>query len=161
MEKVSDTQYLNNARLSRPLPTLEEVLNQTAPHPFSLHSFIEFLSQNDQLGPLEFSLEARRYRRSYFIFQELGGIGKRQYRLQHLSSLWQRLLVNYLTSGSPCEIQLSPQIRYTLMEYSYPGMLPPPEIIGLAVEQVHEAMQQWIFPQYLAYRASFPEQVTV
>jgi hypothetical protein len=72
-----------------------------------------------------------------------------QYRLQYLSSLWQRLHVNYLAWGSPCEIQLSPQVRHTLMEYSYPGMLPPPEIVGLAVEQVHEAMRQWVFPQYL------------
>jgi hypothetical protein len=156
MERVSDTQYHDNARFSQALPTLEEVLNQTAPHPFSLHSFIEFLSQNDQLRPLEFSLEARRYQRSYyFVFQELGGFGESQYRLQHLSSLWQRLLVNYLASGSPCEIHLSPQIRHTLMEYSYPGMLPPPEIISWAVEEVHDAMQQRIFPQYLTSRHRF------
>jgi hypothetical protein len=102
MERVSDTQYHNNARFSQALPTLEEFLNQTAPHPLSLHSFIELLSHNDQLRPLEFSLEARRYGRSYyFVFQELGGFGESQYRLQHLSSLWQRLLVNYLASGSP------------------------------------------------------------
>jgi hypothetical protein len=89
MERVSDTQRVNNTRFSQALPTLEEVLNQTAPHPVSLLSFIEFLSQNDQLRRLEFSLEARRYRGSYyFIFKELGGIGNRQYRLQYLSSLW-------------------------------------------------------------------------
>jgi hypothetical protein len=36
-------------------PILEDVLNQTASFPFSLDSFIEFLSQNDQLRPLEFT----------------------------------------------------------------------------------------------------------
>jgi hypothetical protein len=157
MESAPDKEYRNNAGFSQALPTLEEVLNLQARHPFSLDSFIEFLSQNDQLGPLEFLLEARRYLRSYsVVFQQHGGIGARQRPLQHLSSLWQRLLVNYLAPGSPCEIQLSVQVRYRLMEYSNLLMLPPPEVIGLAVEQVQEAMQHWIFPQYLAYRSSPP-----
>jgi hypothetical protein len=153
MERVSGEQCLNDVCSSRILPTLEDVLNRTAHFPFTVDSFIEFLSLNDQLRPLEFILEARRYRRSYYsVLQQLGGMEPpSQRQLWHLSLLWQRLLDNYLASGSQYEIQLSAQVRYALMEYSHLSMLPPPDIIGLALEQVYEMMHQWIFPQYLAY----------
>jgi hypothetical protein len=96
LENELISNWLNDVCSSRILPTLEDVVNQTAHFPFALGSFINFLSLNDQLRPLEFIVEARRYRRSYYsVFQQLGGMEPpSQRRLWHLSLLWQRLLDN-------------------------------------------------------------------
>jgi hypothetical protein len=54
MEGVSDEHCLNSAHTSQsssgPLLTLEDVLNQKAPFPYTLDSFIDFLSQMTSSG---------------------------------------------------------------------------------------------------------------
>jgi hypothetical protein len=46
-------------------PTLDEVLANTAPAPYTLSAFMAYLSQNHCLETLEFTLDAKRYREAY------------------------------------------------------------------------------------------------
>ena len=53
-------------------PKLDEILNDTAPVPYTLGTFIAFLAQNHCLEVLEFILEAKRYRKTYDWLQDHG-----------------------------------------------------------------------------------------
>src|ERR1700712_5657694 len=46
-------------------PTLQEVLSNTAPPPWTLSAFMAYLSQNHCLETLEFTMDANRYSKHY------------------------------------------------------------------------------------------------
>ncbi|PBP21702.1 hypothetical protein BUE80_DR007604 [Diplocarpon rosae] len=46
-------------------PTLQEVLSNTAPPPWTLAAFMQYLSQNHCLETLEFTMDAKRYEKHY------------------------------------------------------------------------------------------------
>lgn len=56
-----------NATLRDEQPSLDEVLNNDAPYPYTLDSFTAYMSQIHCLEILEFILEGRRYRKTYEV----------------------------------------------------------------------------------------------
>ncbi|PKX95696.1 regulator of G-protein signaling domain-containing protein [Aspergillus novofumigatus IBT 16806] len=91
-------------------PTLDEVLANTAPAPYTLSAFMAYLSQNHCLETLEFTLEAKRYRETYHsLTHQLreSPIVTDCPESQHLRMLWQRLLSAYILPGAPREINVS------------------------------------------------------
>jgi hypothetical protein len=81
-------QYLNNTHFSQALPTLGDVLIPTASFPHSLDPFVDFLLQNDQLGPFESTWNPEDTKEATISFHRLGGTGASQCPLQHLSSIY-------------------------------------------------------------------------
>ena len=70
MEEPARARPISMARgkegiLSPNRPTLDEVLNNTAPQPYTLAAYTAFLSQQHCLETLEFVTEARRYTEKY------------------------------------------------------------------------------------------------
>ncbi|KAJ5184662.1 Regulator of G protein signaling superfamily [Penicillium cf. griseofulvum] len=108
-------------------PTLDEVLANIAPPPYTLSAFMAYLSQNHCLETLEFTMEANRYRDSYYALAERLGHDTMESdcpETQHLRMLWKRLLTAYIFPGSPREINLSSEVRDALLQYK--DMSAPP-----------------------------------
>ena len=85
-------------------PTLDEVLNNTTPPPYTLSAFIQYLSQNHCLETLEFILEAKHYCESYKSLFEPAGesiVTSNSSTIIHLSMLYQLLLTTFILPGRP------------------------------------------------------------
>ncbi|EAW11175.1 regulator of G-protein signaling domain-containing protein [Aspergillus clavatus NRRL 1] len=138
-------------------PTLDEVLANTAPAPYTLSAFMAYLSQNHCLETLEFTLEAKRYRETYdsltHRLQE-SPIVTDCPESQHLRMLWQRLLTAYVIAGAPREINVSSEVREEILRQANAHTPPPPETLDAAVKLVHDLMEESIFIPFLNAHAS-------
>ncbi|KAL4868788.1 hypothetical protein BDV12DRAFT_185671 [Aspergillus spectabilis] len=139
-------------------PTLDEVLANTAPAPYTLSAFMAYLSQNHCLETLEFTLDAKRYREAYdSLSRQL-----KQFPItadcpesRHLRMLWQRLLSAYIIPGSPREINVSSEVRDDILRHANASIPPPPSMLDAAVKLVHDLMDESIFMPFLnAHSAS-------
>ncbi|KAJ5085555.1 hypothetical protein N7532_010326 [Penicillium argentinense] len=125
-------------------PTLDDVLANAAPPPYTLSAFMAYLSQNHCLETLEFTLEAKRYRDTFYsLVDRLGedAVTSDGPESAHLRMLWQRLLVAYILPGAPREINLSSEVRDGLLRYREVLLPPVPETLDSAVKRIHELME--------------------
>ena len=133
-------------------PTLDEVLADTAPPPYTLSAFMAYLSTNHCLETLEFTLEAKRYQESYESLAERLGDAAAvadSPESEHLCMLWQRLLTAYILPGSPREVNLSSEVRNGLLQYRGAASPPAPEILNSALKRIHDLMEESIFLPFL------------
>ncbi|KAJ5123365.1 hypothetical protein N7448_009462 [Penicillium atrosanguineum] len=140
-------------------PTLNEVLANTAPPPYTLSAFMAYLSQNHCLETLEFTLEAKRYRETYESLADRLGVETISADLpesQHLRMLWQRLLMAYIIPGAPREINLSSEVRDEVLAYRDVTTPPVPEALDSAVKRIHDLMEESIFLPFLNSHATSP-----
>jgi hypothetical protein len=88
-------------------PNLSEILANTAPPPYSLTSFMAFLSQNHCLENLEFTMDASRYRKHY---QKMANrhpgspINPLSDECSYVLMLWRRLIDAYIRESGPREV---------------------------------------------------------
>lgn len=133
-------------------PTLDEVLSNTAPYPYTLSAFMAYLSQNHCLETLEFTLEAKRYRETYVSVSRLldqSIIVSDTPQTQHLLMLWERLLSAYILPGAPREINLSSEVRDGLLAEAHASRPPLPETLDPAVRRMHDLMEESIFIHFV------------
>lgn len=140
-------------------PTLNDVLANTAPPPYTLSAFMAYLSQNHCLETLEFTLEAQRYRDTYHSLAER--LGQSAFltetpESQHLRMLWQRLLTAYIFPGAPREINLSSEVRDGLLRHRDVALPPVPETLDSAVKRIHDLMEESIFLPFLNAHTTSP-----
>lgn len=133
-------------------PTLDEVLSNTAPFPFTLGAFMAYLSQNHCLETLEFTMEAKRYQDSYrsvvrMLSQNIGNPDTTQ--TQQLIILWRRLLAAYIVPGAPREINLSSEVRDALLANAHATKPPRPEVLDTAIRIMHDLMEESIFIHFV------------
>ncbi|KAL1971536.1 hypothetical protein VTN31DRAFT_2157 [Thermomyces dupontii] len=131
-------------------PTLDEVLNNTAPFPYTLGAFMAYLSQNHCLETLEFTLEAKRYGESYrsLLVSSSGpaALAADRPEVRDLWKHWQRLMSAYIVPGAPREINLPSEVRDALLAERGPPAPPPsPETLDPAVRRMHDLMEESIF----------------
>ncbi|EEA27830.1 hypothetical protein TMatcc_003872 [Talaromyces marneffei ATCC 18224] len=133
-------------------PTLDEVLNNTAPYPYTLSAFMAYLSQNHCLETLEFTMEAKRYRDSYLSVARMLGqsiVPADAPQTQQLITLWRRLISAYIAPGAPREINLSSAARDPLLANAHAVVAPPPELLDPAVRTMHDLMEESIFIHFV------------
>ncbi|KAL4797333.1 RGS domain-containing protein [Aspergillus venezuelensis] len=138
-------------------PTLDEVLANTAPAPYTLSAFMAYLSQNHCLETLEFTLDAKRYREAYDnLSHQLGEfpIAADCPESRHLRMLWQRLLSAYILPGSPREINVSSEVRDDILQHANSSIPPLPSMLDAAVKLVHDLMEESIFMPFLNAHSS-------
>ncbi|KAL4911686.1 RGS domain-containing protein [Aspergillus aurantiobrunneus] len=138
-------------------PTLDEVLANTAPAPYTLSAFMAYLSQNHCLETLEFTLDAKRYRETYEdLGRQLGQfpIAADCPESRHLRMLWQRLLSAYILPGSPREINVSSEVRDDILRHANSSIPPRPSMLDAAVKLVHDLMEESIFMPFLNAHSS-------
>jgi hypothetical protein len=129
-------------------PTLEDVLNNTAPAPYTLAAYTAFLSQQHCLETLEFVTESRKYSDKYAeaVAQlKESSIKSSTDQGFELMMDWNRLLDVYVKPGAPREINLPAEERDELISCSYDPILPLPEALDPAIKRMYDLMSDSIF----------------
>jgi hypothetical protein len=129
-------------------PTLEDVLNNKAPSPYTLAAYTAFLSQQHCLETLEFTTEAKKYADKYDeASASMAGmpITIDTQEGWELIQDWQRLLEIYVKPGAPREINLPSEERDDLIEHSFDVKPPQPENLDAAVKRMYDLMSDSIF----------------
>jgi hypothetical protein len=88
-------------------PNLSEILANKAPPPWTLTSFMAFLSQNHCLENLEFTMDASRYRKHYskMVNRHPGReISPLSDECAYVLMLWRRLIDAYIRESGPREV---------------------------------------------------------
>jgi hypothetical protein len=88
-------------------PNLSDILANTAPPPYTLSSFMAFLSQNHCLENLEFTMDASRYRKHYskMVNRHPGSaISPLSDECTYVLMLWRRLIDAYIRESGPREV---------------------------------------------------------
>lgn len=118
-------------------PKVEEIIEDTAPFPYTLGAFMDFLCRNHCIETLEFILEARRYRKTFSLLRHscgdspIANAWKDQMILQ-----WQRLMTVYIAPSAPSEINLSPAVRAKSLEATSVQSPPSPDLLEPAIQSM-------------------------
>ncbi|KIW91138.1 uncharacterized protein Z519_08032 [Cladophialophora bantiana CBS 173.52] len=129
-------------------PTLDDVLNNKAPSPYTLAAYTAFLSQQHCLETLEFTTEAKRYSDKYDeASASMGGMPLTIETQEgwELIQDWTRILEIYVKPGAPREINLPAEERDDLIERSYDIRPPRPDFLDAAVKRMYDLMSDSIF----------------
>jgi hypothetical protein len=140
-------------------PTLQEVLNGTAPSPWTLSALTAYLSQNHCLETLEFTLDAKRYTTHYQGLAErhpLTPISPTSPDSDYMRMLWQKLMDAYIAPNGPREVNLPSDVRDRLL--SLPCKETPPNAAELepAVKIIYELMDESVLVPFIYSLAPVP-----
>lgn len=134
-------------------PTLQEVLANSAPPPWTLSAFMAYLSQNHCLETLEFTMDASRYRKHYASLVE--GIPSPDTPTspaegaEYVMMLWQKLLDAYIAPNGPREVNLPSDVRDRLMGLPCDPLPPHPSELDSAVKIIFELMDESVLVPFL------------
>lgn len=133
-------------------PNLQEILANTAPPPWTLSSFMAFLSQNHCLENLEFTMDASRYRKHYNKMmnrQQGSQINPLSDECTYVLMLWRRLMDAYIRESGPREVNLPAHVRDTLLALSESIVPPHPSSLDEAVGKIYELMEESVLVSFL------------
>ncbi|KAJ2901272.1 regulator of G-protein signaling [Zalerion maritima] len=140
--------FLETASSCSKLPTLAEILSNSAPPPWTLSAFMAYLSQNHCLETLEFTMDADRYRTAYQDMRD-GRTAWLRDGNHHLCSLWQKLIMAYIVPCAPREVNLPAPVRDRLLARGCCDGPPEPTVLGEAVRIVYELMSDSVLMPFL------------
>ena len=129
-------------------PTLEDVLKNRAPPPYTLAAYTAFLSQQHCLETLEFTTEAKKYGEKYDeASANLAGMPLTidTDEGHDLIQDWSRILDIYIKPGAPREINLPAEERDALVRRRFDLRPPLPETLDAAVKRMYDLMSDSIF----------------
>ena len=127
------------------VPTLQEILSNTATPPYTLSAFTAHLSQNHCLENLEFVKDAERYRKEYEIFRTQFNDVSRSPHFQkrdEVKRLWQKIIKAYIAPNAPREVNLPGDVRDALLEIPNQSTPPSPDALDAAIKRVYELMNE-------------------
>ncbi|KAF2872432.1 RGS domain-containing protein [Massariosphaeria phaeospora] len=133
-------------------PNLSEILANTAPPPWTLSSFMAFLSQNHCLENLEFTMDASRYRKHYakMVNRHPGSpISPLSDECSYVLMLWRRLIDAYIRESGPREVNLPANVREPLLSLSESYVPPHPSSLDPAVSKIYELMEESVLVSFL------------
>ena len=129
-------------------PTLDDVLNGTAPAPYTLAAYEAFLVSQHCPETLEFVTESRKYAEKYeHALKELKTecITTESDEGFDLMLDWNRILDVYVKPGAPREINIPAEERDDLISHECEPTLPPPEALNPCVKRMYDLMSDSIF----------------
>ncbi|KAF3907001.1 hypothetical protein ABW21_db0209106 [Orbilia brochopaga] len=133
-------------------PTLAEVLANKAGPPYTLSAFMAYLSQNHCLETLEFTMDAKRYRKHYQSMSSSPSgspTTPSDESCQYVKMLWQRLMDAYIQPNGPREVNVPGTIREELLSLPTAYLPPHPDSLDAAVNIIHELMEESILMPFL------------
>ncbi|MCJ1303754.1 hypothetical protein MMC08_006564 [Hypocenomyce scalaris] len=133
-------------------PTLQDVLSNTAPPPWTLSAFTAYLSQNHCLETLEFTMDAERYQLKYDkLAEQMAGMpmSRDMEECEYVRMLWQRLLDAYIVPDGPREVNLPSNVRDRLLSIPNHTAPPPPDALDDAVKIIYELMDESVLVPFL------------
>ncbi|KZF25764.1 regulator of G protein signaling [Xylona heveae TC161] len=133
------------------VPTLADVLNNSAPPPFTLTAFMAYLSQNHCLENLEFTMDASRYQKQYeeMIGPATEASSPTSSDTEYVRMLWRRLLHAYIVPNGPREVNLPGDVRDDLLALPDDEDPPSPEMLDPAVKIVYQLMEESVLVPFL------------
>ena len=136
-------------------PSLEEVLRNEAPYPYTLDSFTTHMSQANCVEILNFILEVRRYREGYSAIFPDGESPASPDQLETwgLYEIWKCLLSMYIIPGSPQEINSISDKRNDLLAHCSPQKLPVPKMLDVVEQEMLDLISESIFPSFVTNSA--------
>ncbi|KAI0556282.1 hypothetical protein F4679DRAFT_578408 [Xylaria curta] len=127
-------------------PTLDDILSNTAPQPWTLAAFMAYLSQNHCLETLEFVMDAARYRATHSQMLQ----GQAYFGTEHICGLWEKIIRGYILPGAPREVNIPAPVRDRLLGLIYTVSTPPdPTELDEAVGIVRELMNDSVLVPFL------------
>ncbi|GAP92204.2 putative regulator of g-protein signaling [Rosellinia necatrix] len=127
-------------------PTLDDILSNTAPHPWTLAAFMAYLSQNHCLETLEFIMDAARYRATHMQMTQ----GHTYLGVDHICELWEKIIRAYILPGAPREVNIPAPVRDRLLGLRYTSSTPPdPVELDEATGIVRELMTDSVLVPFL------------
>ena len=133
-------------------PTLQEVLSNIAPPPWTLSAFTQYLSQNHCLETLEFTMDTNRYTKYYHEMSERDAwnpLSPHSLEAVYVRMLWQKLLDAYIAPNGPREVNLPSAVRDRLLSLPCVAASPDPIELGPAVRIVYELMDESVLVPFL------------
>lgn len=133
-------------------PNLTEILANKAPPPWTLSSFMAFLSQNHCLENLEFTMDASRYRKHYskMVNRHPGKqISPLSDECAYVLMLWRRLIDAYIRESGPREVNLPAHVRDNLLSLTESYVPPHPSSLDEAVAKIYELMEESVLVSFL------------
>ncbi|KAL1883060.1 hypothetical protein VTK73DRAFT_135 [Phialemonium thermophilum] len=138
-------------------PSLQEILSNTAPPPWSLSAFMAFLSQNHCLETLEFTMDADRYKAAFSDLVNGDGSWVEEKNI-YVCSLWQKLMNAYIQPFGPRELNLPSPVRDRLLRLPAQSTPPDPSELDEAIHIVYELMNDSVLGPFLQSVAPSCEQ---
>ena len=134
-------------------PTLQDILANSAPPPWTLGAFMAYLSQNHCLETLEFTMEAERYQTTFsqVQFDEGQDDAARwsQDAQDYTFSIWRRLIGTYITPLGPREVNLPGPVRDRLLALDRNSAPPNPSELNEAVRIIFELMNDSVLLSFI------------
>lgn len=123
-------------------PTLEEILDDKALHPYSFSSFVGYLSQNHCLETVEFTKDVSNYTKKY---------NENPSSIEELNRLWKRILDVYVKTDSPKELNLPCDVKKQLISISVSSeQAPSPSHLSRAVELAKDMMKENVYLPFIS-----------
>lgn len=123
-------------------PTLEEILDDKASHPYSFSNFVGYLSRNHCLETVEFTKDVSNYTKKY---------NENPYSIEELNSLWKRILDAYVKTDSPKELNLPCEVKNQLISISVTSeQAPSPSLLSRAVDLAKDMMKENVYLPFIS-----------
>ncbi|KAF2121392.1 hypothetical protein BDV96DRAFT_564178 [Lophiotrema nucula] len=140
-------------------PKLSEILANTAPYPYTLSTFMAYLSQQNYLEPLEFTMDASRYRKHYnkMVERNPGSpINPLSEESAYVCMLWRRLVDAYIRPEGPREINIPIDTKVPILAQSNTRIPPHPSKLDKAVSNMYEVMEESVLVSFFNSITSGP-----
>lgn len=128
----------------KPLPsriTLEDILSDESPRPYTFNAFLDFLTQNHCIETLDFISEAKNYRHTYGVYSASTDDNNIVRHPTLVIKQWKRLMAIYISPGSPNEVNLPGYIKNELLGTVDVSVSPPsPEQLEPAINHAYEIL---------------------
>ena len=137
----------------RVYPTLNEVLHNSAQPPYTLSSFMAYLSMMHSLETLEFLLDASRYRACYqqtFLSPNSPTMQPSYPDTERVKIMWHRLIDAYVRPGGSREVNLPSDLRDSLLRSPAQYTPPPPEVLDASVNHIYNLMRDGVLASFIA-----------
>ncbi|RDL37765.1 Regulator of G-protein signaling, RGS [Venustampulla echinocandica] len=133
-------------------PTLQDVLSNSAPQPFTLSAFMAYLSQKRCLETLEFTIDAKKYTELYREITTRDPTSPRSPQSpdhEYVRMLWIKLLDAYIVPNGPREVNLPSHVRDRLVSLPCSSTPPDPAALDEAVKIIYELMDESVLVPFL------------
>jgi hypothetical protein len=134
-------------------PTLNQVIHNESAPPYTLSSFMAYLSSMHSLESLEFLLDAARYR---VMYDQAFVASGHPVHLSHpendrVKTIWIRLIESYVRPGGSREVNLPGEIRDSLLRAPAQYTPPSPELLDASVSHIYDLMRDSVLSSFIAY----------
>jgi hypothetical protein len=150
------TSATDSSQLMMKRPTLDDILADRSPAPWTFKAFDRYCQNNLCSENLHFVLDAGMYTKVYTewkdAYPEDTPEAAQDPRMAQLLSLWRRLIREYITRNAPREVNLMASVRDVLANIKESDIPPDCKILRQSVATVRELIQESILLQFLNER---------